>query len=153
MFEAMDLSQVDTSARHAALADVAITPRFGPGEWRDFQNADLYLAGRARGGAGAVAGAPGAIAARRSRLGAAFDELDLSARLTGMANSARMFTLHIHEGPAAGRTVELVGTMVIGREGADIAVQADTEMSRRHARLRVEGSRVLVEDLGSTNGT
>jgi NTE family protein len=47
MFEAMDLSQVDTSARHAALADVAITPRFGPGEWRDFQNADLYLhAGR-----------------------------------------------------------------------------------------------------------
>ncbi len=64
-----------------------------------------------------------------------------------------MFTLHIHEGPAAGRTVELVGTMVIGREGADIDVQADTEMSRRHARLRVEGSRVLVEDLGSTNGT
>jgi EmrB/QacA subfamily drug resistance transporter len=70
-----------------------------------------------------------------------------------MANSTRMFTLHIHEGPAAGRTVELVGTMVIGREGADIDLQADTEMSRRHARLRVEGSRVLVEDLGSTNGT
>jgi hypothetical protein len=47
MLEAMDLSQVDTSARHAALADVAITPKFGPGEWRDFQNADLYLeAGR-----------------------------------------------------------------------------------------------------------
>ena len=47
LLEAMDLSQVDTSARHAALADVAITPRFGPGEWRDFQLADLYLeAGR-----------------------------------------------------------------------------------------------------------
>jgi hypothetical protein len=43
----MDLSQVDTSARHAALADVPITPRFGPGEWRDFQLADLYVeAGR-----------------------------------------------------------------------------------------------------------
>jgi NTE family protein len=42
MLEAMDLSQVDTSARHAALADVAITPRFGPGEWRDFEHADLY---------------------------------------------------------------------------------------------------------------
>ena len=43
----MDLSQVDTSARHAALADVAITPRFGPAEWRDFHLADLFLeAGR-----------------------------------------------------------------------------------------------------------
>ena len=35
MLEAMDLSQLDTSARHAALADVVITPRFGPAEWRD----------------------------------------------------------------------------------------------------------------------
>ena len=31
----------------AALADVAITPRFGPGEWRDFNMADHFLeAGR-----------------------------------------------------------------------------------------------------------
>ena len=44
MLEAMDLSQVDTSARHAALADVVITPRFGPAEWRDFHLADLYRA-------------------------------------------------------------------------------------------------------------
>jgi hypothetical protein len=43
----MDLSQLDTSARHAALADIVITPRFGPAEWRDFQRADLFLtAGR-----------------------------------------------------------------------------------------------------------
>ena len=63
-----------------------------------------------------------------------------------------MFKLQIDEGPAAGTTVELVGTMIIGREG-DVAVAGDTEMSRRHTRLRVEGSRVLVEDLGSTNGT
>jgi NTE family protein len=48
MLEAMDLSQVDTSARHAALADVVVTPRFGPAEWRDFHLADLFLAaGRA----------------------------------------------------------------------------------------------------------
>jgi predicted acylesterase/phospholipase RssA len=44
MLEAMDLSQVDTSARHAALADVVITPQFGPAEWRDFHLADLFLA-------------------------------------------------------------------------------------------------------------
>jgi pSer/pThr/pTyr-binding forkhead associated (FHA) protein len=64
-----------------------------------------------------------------------------------------LFKLQINAGPAAGTTFELVGTMTIGREGADIAVEGDTEMSRRHARLRVDGQRVLVEDLGSTNGT
>ncbi|MGN6868628.1 MAG: patatin-like phospholipase family protein [Solirubrobacteraceae bacterium] len=47
ILEAMDLSQLDTSARHAALGDVVMTPRFGPAEWRDFQQADLFLeAGR-----------------------------------------------------------------------------------------------------------
>jgi len=44
MLEAMDLSQVDTSARYAALADVPLTPRFGPAEWRDFHLPDLFLA-------------------------------------------------------------------------------------------------------------
>ena len=44
ILEAMDLSQLDTSARHAALADVVITPRFGPAEWRDFHLGDLYVA-------------------------------------------------------------------------------------------------------------
>ena len=43
----MDLAQVDSSVRHAALADVVITPRFGPSTWRDFHLADLFLeAGR-----------------------------------------------------------------------------------------------------------
>lgn len=44
ILEVMDLSQLDTSIRHAALADVVITPRFGPADWRDFQLADLFLA-------------------------------------------------------------------------------------------------------------
>jgi predicted acylesterase/phospholipase RssA len=44
ILEAMDLSQLDTSARHAALGDVVVTPRFGPAEWRDFHRADLFLA-------------------------------------------------------------------------------------------------------------
>ena len=44
ILEAMDLSQLDTSARHAALADVVITPRFGPAEWRDFHLADRFMA-------------------------------------------------------------------------------------------------------------
>ena len=44
MLEVMDLSQVDTSARYAALAEVVVTPRFGPADWRDFHLADLFLA-------------------------------------------------------------------------------------------------------------
>jgi NTE family protein len=44
ILEVMDLSQLDTSVRHAALADVVVTPRFGPADWRDFDLADLFLA-------------------------------------------------------------------------------------------------------------
>jgi predicted acylesterase/phospholipase RssA/CRP-like cAMP-binding protein len=48
MLEVMDLSQLSESTRHTELADVPITPRFGPGEWRDFHLADQFLAaGRA----------------------------------------------------------------------------------------------------------
>jgi NTE family protein len=47
LLEVMDLAQLDSSERHAARADVAITPRFGPSSWRDFHLADLFLeAGR-----------------------------------------------------------------------------------------------------------
>jgi NTE family protein len=44
LLEVMDLSQLETSAQHAELADVVITPRFGPAHWRDFHLADLFLA-------------------------------------------------------------------------------------------------------------
>jgi NTE family protein len=44
LLEVMDLSQLAESVRHSELADVMITPRFGPGEWRDFHLADLFLA-------------------------------------------------------------------------------------------------------------
>jgi predicted acylesterase/phospholipase RssA len=48
LLEVMDLSQLAESVRHAELADVVITPAFGPCEWRDFHLADLFLAaGRA----------------------------------------------------------------------------------------------------------
>ena len=47
ILETMNLSQLNTNARHAALDDVVITPRFSPAEWRDFQQSDLFLeAGR-----------------------------------------------------------------------------------------------------------
>ena len=47
LLEVIDLAQVEASVRHAARADVVMTPRFGPGNWRDFHLADLFLeAGR-----------------------------------------------------------------------------------------------------------
>jgi pSer/pThr/pTyr-binding forkhead associated (FHA) protein len=45
------------------------------------------------------------------------------------------------------------GEAVIGRgSAADVSI-ADHSISRRHALARVEGKTVVVEDLGSSNGT
>ena len=55
-------------------------------------------------------------------------------------------------GPIAGRRIEIVGPMVIGREDADITIE-DAEISRRHAEVRPSGDGIEIEDLGSTNGT
>lgn len=44
LLEVMEMMQLDCSTRHAAMADVVVTPRFGPGTWRDFHLADLYMA-------------------------------------------------------------------------------------------------------------
>lgn len=44
LLEVMDLTQLDASVRHAGLADVVITPRFGPCTWRDFHLADRFTA-------------------------------------------------------------------------------------------------------------
>ena len=40
----------------------------------------------------------------------------------------------------------------VGREGCDVNID-DSEVSRRHAAIRREGDAVVIEDLGSTNGT
>jgi NTE family protein len=44
LIEVLDLAQFDSSMRHAAMADVTITPRFGPGNWRDFHLHERFLA-------------------------------------------------------------------------------------------------------------
>ena len=43
LLEVMDPAQLDASRRHAARADVPVTPRFEPSTWRDFHLADLFL--------------------------------------------------------------------------------------------------------------
>jgi hypothetical protein len=60
--------------------------------------------------------------------------------------------LRITSGPAAGTSQELDAEVVVGRENADLTIE-DSEMSRRHASLRPAPDGVVVEDLGSMNGT
>src|SRR3954447_6569602 len=63
-----------------------------------------------------------------------------------------MHTLEVTSGPAAGQSLELGDELVIGREDAGLVID-DPETSRRHARICSVDGGVVVEDLGSTNGT
>ena len=63
------------------------------------------------------------------------------------------FMLRGVSGATFGRNFALVGTMTIGRQSdCGIPIQAE-EISRQHARLQVTAEGVMVEDLGSANGT
>jgi hypothetical protein len=67
--------------------------------------------------------------------------------------SDRRLSLAVLEGKDSGR-IFLVDRprMVLGRGEADIVLN-DTEVSRQHACVEVHGTRVVLKDLGSTNGT
>jgi hypothetical protein len=55
---------------------------------------------------------------------------------------------------AAGRTFEVHGELTIGRAaGCGVSLPEDTFVSNVHARVSERNGEVLVEDLGSTNGT
>jgi pSer/pThr/pTyr-binding forkhead associated (FHA) protein len=62
--------------------------------------------------------------------------------------------LEIVEGTDAGRQIPLDNVVDIGREPSlPLHLDEDTQVSRRHARVAAQGGQVVVEDLGSTNGT
>ncbi len=61
--------------------------------------------------------------------------------------------LIIVEGPNEGRSFDLGGASVLGRDTSAGIVLEDPEASRRHASVSAEGSTLAIEDLGSTNGT
>ncbi|MCE1229246.1 MAG: GGDEF domain-containing protein [Firmicutes bacterium] len=65
------------------------------------------------------------------------------------------FALVIYAGSQLGRLFPLqAGENLIGRSPAAAITLPDEEVSRHHARLRVESrDRLVLEDLGSTNGT
>ncbi|HEU5171350.1 MAG TPA: FHA domain-containing protein [Gemmatimonadales bacterium] len=52
-----------------------------------------------------------------------------------------------------GQAFPIEGDMVVGRSPAAHLVLADRFVSLRHARLTVQDATVLVDDLGSSNGT
>jgi 6-phosphogluconolactonase (cycloisomerase 2 family) len=63
--------------------------------------------------------------------------------------------LHVVSGAATGASVDLAVDFVVGRGEPGMGnLQGDSEISRRHARFRrLDSGQLLVEDLGSTNGT
>jgi FHA domain len=63
-------------------------------------------------------------------------------------------SLVIHEGAGAGSQLPLDGELILGREHAtaDLVIE-DPGVSRRHARVLPDNGTVIVEDLGSSNGT
>ena len=63
--------------------------------------------------------------------------------------------LRIVRGVAEGATIPITGDFVVGRGETGLGnLQGDPEISRRHALFRlIADGRIVVEDLGSTNGT
>jgi hypothetical protein len=58
------------------------------------------------------------------------------------------------DGPNAGKRIFLEqADLIIGRDETCDLVVAERQVSRQHARIRHEGGRHLLEDLGSKNGT
>ncbi len=64
------------------------------------------------------------------------------------------FQLVMERGPQPGQVFELPrSTISIGRDPGNQVVIQDSQVSRQHARITPQGGLMVVEDLGSTNGT
>jgi predicted Zn finger-like uncharacterized protein len=65
----------------------------------------------------------------------------------------KRFSIAIIQGPATGQIFQISKTRTtIGRSGCDVNLN-DPEASRQHAVIEIFGERVILRDLGSTNGT
>ena len=56
------------------------------------------------------------------------------------------------DGPLEGKRVEVTRELVLGREDVDVLIE-DPEVSRRHAGVRPGEKGLMIDDLGSSNGT
>src|SRR5690349_9531711 len=74
-----------------------------------------------------------------------------------ITTTARTFTLHVIEGPDAGKSFALDGThasrVLVGKSPACEIGLSDEHVSRRHAALDHAENELRLVDLGSTNGT
>jgi hypothetical protein len=62
--------------------------------------------------------------------------------------------LHVTSGAAAGADIALDDELVIGRSASgEGTLGGDPELSRQHCKVRLADAGLLIEDLGSTNGT
>ena len=61
--------------------------------------------------------------------------------------------LVVVEGPDLGRTFDVAGDAVVGRDPTAAMQLTDQEVSRRHAIVSHDADGVAIEDLGSSNGT
>jgi len=67
---------------------------------------------------------------------------------------APSFQFTMRTGPAPGKVFALTQAEIsIGRDVSNDFIINDVEVSRRHARLTLQGTQYVLEDLGSTNGT
>ena len=67
---------------------------------------------------------------------------------------AEMPMLLVLEGPEAGQRIVIEQQpLIIGRDETCDLVIPDRQVSRQHARIRLEADRYILEDLGSKNGT
>jgi predicted component of type VI protein secretion system len=68
--------------------------------------------------------------------------------------AAPIFQLTMRSGPTPGKTYPLEQEeMFLGRDLANDVPISDPEISRRHARFIMQADGIVIEDLGSTNGT
>ncbi len=77
-----------------------------------------------------------------------------SRRVLRLSPSPRMKVRMLH--PAVGEfsfPLDPGGQAVLGRRGADVEITWDRRISRRHARIWADGTRLFYEDLGSRNGS
>ena len=73
----------------------------------------------------------------------------------GQNKKLEQWKVSVERGPKTlrGAKLTVTGPVVVGRSpGADIVIPTDY-VSGRHARFTLMGSSLMVEDLGSTNGT
>lgn len=73
----------------------------------------------------------------------------------GQRKKERSWTVSVENGPKElrGISIGVVGPIIVGRSpGADILI-GNSYVSARHARFNLNGKDLIVEDLGSLNGT